>query len=173
VAGTSCASPTAAALFSLLNDVRLQNGKSTLGFLNPLIYANTDAFNDVTTGSSQGCGFLSDDGWPAKKGWDAVTGVGTPNYAKLVKVVSNLPPGPSPVPPAPPSPPAPPPTPTPPAPPSPSPQPGDCLAQDTESDCNATTKGGKVCKWCLLKALGIGICENPTESCNGARGIIV
>merc|ERR1712232_936257 len=58
--------------------------------------------------------------------------------------------GPSPVPPAPPSPPAPPPTPTPPAPPSPPPQPGDCEAQDTESDCNATTKGGEVCKWCLL-----------------------
>merc|ERR1712186_114032 len=30
VMGTSCASPTAAAVFSLLNDVRLQSGKSTL-----------------------------------------------------------------------------------------------------------------------------------------------
>merc|ERR1712151_767821 len=37
VAGTSCASPTAAAIFSLLSDVRLQNGQSTLGFINPFI----------------------------------------------------------------------------------------------------------------------------------------
>merc|ERR1712072_1301686 len=66
VAGTSCASPTAAALFSLLNDLRLQNGQSTLGFLNPLIYENTDAFFDVTTGSNYGCALSN--GWPAKKG---------------------------------------------------------------------------------------------------------
>jgi len=91
VAGTSCASPTATAIFSLLNDLRLQNGKSTLGFLNPLIYENAAAFNDITSGSSDGCGFSG--GWPAKKGWDAVTGVGTPNYAKLAKVVSGLPSG--------------------------------------------------------------------------------
>jgi tripeptidyl-peptidase-1 len=93
VAGTSCASPTAAALFSLLNDLRLQNGQSTLGFLNPLIYQNADAFQDITIGSSQGCGLFSSDGWPAKKGWDAATGVGTVNYAKLAKVVTNLPSG--------------------------------------------------------------------------------
>merc|ERR1711904_315660 len=70
VAGTSCASPTAAGIFSLLNDLRLQNGKSTLGFLNPLIYKNAASFNDVTTGSNSGCGF-SEGGWPAKQGWDA------------------------------------------------------------------------------------------------------
>jgi len=88
VAGTSCASPTAAGLFSLLNDLRLQNGKPALGFLNPMIYENMAAFNDVTTGSNGGgsCGA----GWPAKAGWDAATGVGTPNYAKLAKVVAAL-----------------------------------------------------------------------------------
>merc|ERR1712060_544083 len=79
VAGTSCASPTAAGIFSLLNDLRLQNGKSTLGFLNPLIYENSAAFNDITTGSNEGC---DGDGWPATTGWDAATGVGTPNYAE-------------------------------------------------------------------------------------------
>merc|ERR1712190_406608 len=62
VAGTSCASPTAAGVFSLLNDLRLQNGKSTLGFLNPLIYQHASAFNDVTTGSGSGCGFGAS-GW--------------------------------------------------------------------------------------------------------------
>jgi len=94
VAGTSCASPTAAGVIGLLNDLRLQAGKAPLGFLNPLLYQNADAFFDVTTGSSQGCIFGK--GWPATKGWDAVTGLGTPNYDKLAKVVSNLK-GPAPV----------------------------------------------------------------------------
>jgi len=89
VSGTSCASPTAAGLFSLLNDVRVQAGKPWLGFLNPFIYQNAAAFHDITTGSSDGCDF--NDGWPAKKGWDAVTGVGTPNYAALAKIVDALP----------------------------------------------------------------------------------
>jgi tripeptidyl-peptidase-1 len=90
VSGTSCASPTAAGIFSLLNDLRMQQGKSTLGFLNPFIYQHAAAFNDITTGSSQGC---DSDGWPAKKGWDAVTGVGTPNYANLAKALDDLPAG--------------------------------------------------------------------------------
>ena len=38
VAGTSCASPTAAGVFSLVNDKRLAAGKPTLGFMNPLLY---------------------------------------------------------------------------------------------------------------------------------------
>merc|ERR1711865_895718 len=37
VAGTSCASPAASGIFSLLNDARMQAGKSSLGFLNPMI----------------------------------------------------------------------------------------------------------------------------------------
>lgn len=89
VMGTSCASPTAAAVFSLLNDLRLQKGKSTLGFLNPLIYEKASAFSDVTVGESRAeCG-----AWPAKPGWDAATGVGSPNYASLAQVVSDLPAG--------------------------------------------------------------------------------
>merc|ERR1712146_528166 len=91
VAGTSCASPSAAGVFSLLNDVRMQAGQSSLGFLNPFIYENTAAFNDITVGSNHGgsCG----DGWPAKTGWDAATGVGTPDYQKLANLVMQLPAG--------------------------------------------------------------------------------
>jgi len=92
VAGTSCATPAASGLFSLLNDLRLQSGQSSLGFLNPMIYENAAAFNDITTGSGKSC-MLASDGWPAKEGWDAVTGVGTPDYAKLAKVVTSLPAG--------------------------------------------------------------------------------
>merc|ERR1711862_685073 len=66
VAGTSCASPTAAGIFSLLNDLRLQAGQSSLGFLNPFIYENTASFNDITTGSGSGCSEM--DGPPNKVG---------------------------------------------------------------------------------------------------------
>lgn len=52
-------------------------------FLNPWIYKTASQWNDIAKGSSSGCtGF--DDGWPAVAGWDAVTGVGTPNYKNLV-----------------------------------------------------------------------------------------
>ena len=89
VSGTSCASPTAAGIFALLNDLRLQKGKATLGFLNPFIYENADAFTDITNGASRGCQ-SGKDGWPATAGWDAVTGVGTPNYQKLAAAVAQL-----------------------------------------------------------------------------------
>lgn len=91
VAGTSCASPTAAAIFALLNDLRMEAGKSSLGFLNPLIYKSAAAFNDITLGSSTGgrCGH----GWPSKAGWDAATGLGTPDYARLAQVIAGLPKG--------------------------------------------------------------------------------
>lgn len=89
VSGTSCASPTAAGVFGLLNDVRLQSGKSPLGFLNPFIYLHAAAFNDCTSGSNMGC--LLAGGFPAVKGWDAVTGVGTPNYAALKAAALALP----------------------------------------------------------------------------------
>lgn len=39
VAGTSCATPVTAGIVALLNEVRLNKGKTPLGFLNPLLYA--------------------------------------------------------------------------------------------------------------------------------------
>ena len=49
VDGTSCATPTTAGIVSLLNDVRLNAGKSPLGFLNPLLYKlQGDGFFDIT-----------------------------------------------------------------------------------------------------------------------------
>ena len=89
VSGTSCASPTASGIFGLINDARAQAGKSALGFLNPFIYANAAAFNDVTSGASNGCGFSA--GWPASSGWDAATGMGSPNYEKLSAAALALP----------------------------------------------------------------------------------
>ena len=90
VSGTSCASPTAAGIFGLLNDIRGSAGKAPLGFLNPFIYQNAAAFNDITKGSNNGCGFSSP-GFPAAKGWDAATGLGSPNFPALKAAVEKLP----------------------------------------------------------------------------------
>ena len=82
VDGTSASTPSFAALVSLLNDALLAAGQPQLGFLNPLIYqAGSRGFNDITTGSNPGCGT---DGFPALAGWDPATGVGTPDFEKLL-----------------------------------------------------------------------------------------
>jgi tripeptidyl-peptidase-1 len=83
VFGTSCSSPVVGSIFTLVNDARLAVGKSTLGFLNPLIYSPLfeSAFNDITSGGNQGCGTA---GFTATTGWDPVTGVGTPDLTKLI-----------------------------------------------------------------------------------------
>lgn len=88
VSGTSCSSPTVAGIVSLLNDLRLQNGQPSLGFLNPLLYSElASTFTDIVKGSNPGC---DTKGFPAKPGWDAVTGLGTPNYNKMAEVVMQL-----------------------------------------------------------------------------------
>ncbi|KAG6907889.1 hypothetical protein DXG01_006996 [Tephrocybe rancida] len=84
VGGTSASSPTVAAIFSLLNDVRLAAGKPSLGFVNPLIYSSPKSFNDIVSGSNPGC---STNGFTARAGWDPVTGLGTPDFAKLKLIV--------------------------------------------------------------------------------------
>ncbi|GJE88140.1 S53 family peptidase [Phanerochaete sordida] len=80
VDGTSCSSPVFSSVISLINDALIAEGKSPLGFLNPFLYANPSAFNDITTGDNPGC---NTNGFKAAKGWDPVTGLGTPNFAKL------------------------------------------------------------------------------------------
>ncbi|EJF57919.1 family S53 protease [Dichomitus squalens LYAD-421 SS1] len=86
VSGTSASSPTFASVVALLNDELLNQGKSPLGFLNPLLYSSgAAALNDITSGSNPGCGT---DGFPAVEGWDAVTGLGTPDFNKLLTLVT-------------------------------------------------------------------------------------
>eukprot|EP00042_Codosiga_hollandica_P049628 m.579807 g.579807 ORF g.579807 m.579807 type:complete len:116 (+) comp57927_c0_seq2:1444-1791(+) len=75
VAGTSCAAPTSAGIISLLNDIRLASGQSTLGFLNPLLYSNPSALRDIVAGCNVGCG-SSGLAFCAIPGWDPVTGIG-------------------------------------------------------------------------------------------------
>ncbi|KAH9015767.1 subtilisin-like protein [Lactarius deliciosus] len=81
--GTSFAVPIAAGIVSLLNDYRLSEGKTPLGFLNYWLYdfgiANL-GLNDITSGSNPGC---DTDGFSASTGWDPVTGLGTLDFAEL------------------------------------------------------------------------------------------
>ncbi|KAJ7819065.1 family S53 protease, partial [Mycena olivaceomarginata] len=86
VAGTSCSSPIFASVIGLLNDQLISAGKPVLGFLNPWIYANPGAFNDILTGNNPGCGTT---GFPAMSGWDPVTGMGTPNFI-LMRTAAGL-----------------------------------------------------------------------------------
>ncbi|KAI9713342.1 MAG: hypothetical protein M1828_001435 [Chrysothrix sp. TS-e1954] len=81
--GTSASCPTAASVISLVNDALIANGKRPLGFLNPFLYNSAyTSFTDVTSGSAVGCNTA---GFPAEKGWDPVTGFGTPNFKELKK----------------------------------------------------------------------------------------
>jgi tripeptidyl-peptidase-1 len=72
----SASAPIFASTIALLNSQRLV----PLGFLNPWLYLESGVLNDVTTGSNPGC---STNGFTAAAGWDPVTGLGTPNFAKM------------------------------------------------------------------------------------------
>lgn len=85
VAGTSAACPVAAGVFAKLNGIRLAAGGKPLGFLNPFIYKNPSAFHDVTSGMNNAP--PNKLGFTAIKGWDASSGMGTPNFEALSKLV--------------------------------------------------------------------------------------
>ena len=87
VDGTSCAAPTFAGIVSSLNDVRLNKGLKTLGFMNPLLYQTLkgQGFNDVTEGSN---GNFACEGFKAASGWDPASGWGSPNFGLLRNLVS-------------------------------------------------------------------------------------
>ena len=112
IGGTSAAAPVFASILTRINEERIAAGKSTVGFVNPTLYANPSAFHDITTGSNPGCGT---NGFSAAKGWDPgksalscschalvvqyrqrltafliVTGLGTPNYPALLDVFMKI-----------------------------------------------------------------------------------
>ena len=81
VYGTSASSPTFGSIITLINSARLSVGKSSVGFINPALYANPGVLNDIVGGGNQGCGTP---GFTAVSGWDPVTGLGTPNFPKML-----------------------------------------------------------------------------------------
>jgi len=91
VGGTSASAPIFASMIARINDERLKSGKGPVGFLNPVLYSEKAkrAFKDVKEGWNGGCGV--ERAFPATKGWDAVTGLGTPDFQALRDVYLALP----------------------------------------------------------------------------------
>jgi hypothetical protein len=103
--GTSCTAPVLAAYVSLVNSERLLQNKSSIGWINPTLYAvgynNTMNYaniynaklNDITSGNNSCCASSTasaadccSSGFAATKGWDPVTGLGSVNFTEFVKI---------------------------------------------------------------------------------------
>jgi len=95
VGGTSCATPAFSAVVSLLNQAQIAKTGKPLGFLNPFLYqmyaAQPNAFNDITVGDNKctesGCA-AGCQGFYAYKGWDAVSGLGSPNVKNMLAYIN-------------------------------------------------------------------------------------
>ncbi|KAH6999723.1 peptidase S8/S53 domain-containing protein [Ilyonectria destructans] len=86
--GTSAAAPLFAAMINRINDERLLAGKKPIGFLNQILYSHPEVFTDITDGHNPGCGTQ---GFQAAKGWDPVSGLGSPKFTKLRDLLVGLP----------------------------------------------------------------------------------
>ena len=86
IGGTSAVAPLWAGLTALVNQ---QLGHSA-GFLNPVLYssqiASAGSFHDIVTGNNDTTGTIG--GYPAGKGWDACTGLGSPDGARLMAALT-------------------------------------------------------------------------------------
>ncbi|EXJ63880.1 hypothetical protein A1O7_00215 [Cladophialophora yegresii CBS 114405] len=87
--GTSASNPVFASIITLINSERMHMGKGPVGFINPVLYSNPDVLNDILTGANQGCGV--DQAFRATRGWDAVTGLGSPDYERMRQLFMSLP----------------------------------------------------------------------------------
>jgi tripeptidyl-peptidase-1 len=88
--GTSASTPVFAGIIALINDARVREGKPLLGWLNGRLYSESvrETLQDITEGVSLSCVFSggkTPGGWPATKGYDAITGVGVPNNFEKFK----------------------------------------------------------------------------------------
>lgn len=77
-----------AAIVTRINERRLAAGKSPVGFINPTLYAHPYVLNDIKNGSNPGC---NTNGFQAVEGWDPLTGLGTPNFPKMLDLFMSLP----------------------------------------------------------------------------------
>lgn len=90
VGGTSSGTPQWAGLVAITDQIA---GKP-LGQINDDLYALANGpnyasmFFDVTTGNNSNPSFPNIPGFPATKGWDPVTGLGTPNAAALLPALA-------------------------------------------------------------------------------------
>mmetsp|Transcript_217 Transcript_217/g.905 ORF Transcript_217/g.905 Transcript_217/m.905 type:complete len:380 (-) Transcript_217:251-1390(-) len=93
IGGTSASTPLVAAIFSLINERRVDYGIAPLGFVNPVLYTLSSncssCFSDVVTGNNR-CSAnpppsCCDAGFEAAEGWDPTTGLGTPRYLSIAR----------------------------------------------------------------------------------------
>ena len=90
--GTSCAAPLWAGFCALVNQQSVAVSGTTVGFLNPALYAiadgtnYTDCFHDITTGNNIGTG--TPGLFYAVAGYDLCTGLGTPNGTNLINALA-------------------------------------------------------------------------------------
>jgi len=92
VGGTSASAPAFAGMIALINDALIAKGSKPLGFLNPFLYQNADAFTDVVHGSNKvgrGGGPLQY-GFNCTQGWDPITGLGTPKFDALLAAANKV-----------------------------------------------------------------------------------
>jgi len=75
IGGTSAVAPLWAALIARIN----ANTGITAGFINPTLYKNPKSLNDITSGNNGA--------FEATKGWDACSGLGSPNGAALAALL--------------------------------------------------------------------------------------
>lgn len=76
IGGTSAVAPLWTALIAQIN----QSINKNVGFINPILYNNSLVCRDVKKGDN--------DGYSAKKGWDACTGLGSPDGQKILNLFS-------------------------------------------------------------------------------------
>jgi len=77
-------------MISLINAERQEAGLPPVGLLNPLLYRHPDIFTDIVEGDNR-CGAVGNPccgGYDAGPGWDPVTGLGSVDFEKLMKVLS-------------------------------------------------------------------------------------
>ena len=99
VGGTSVGAPVVAGMISLVNAARFRAGGKPVGFLNPVLYANSTLFmNDVTSGKNNCTGSTSccREGFSAAPGWDPASGLGTLNFVKFKRFMMSIKPTSSP-----------------------------------------------------------------------------
>ena len=93
VGGTSAGAPQWSALFAIVNAMRVAGGKQPLSNTNIEVYAVAQAlvygtnFHDITAGTNGNCGTLCNAG----TGYDYVTGLGSPQAAKVIPALVNQP----------------------------------------------------------------------------------
>lgn len=84
IGGTSAVAPLWSGLLARINALR----GSAAGYINPLLYQNASALNDITQGNNGD--------FAATPGWDACTGLGSPDGAALLAAFKAAPASPAP-----------------------------------------------------------------------------